>query len=262
MVSVILRAKAKLKKLKFDINFKDVLIKNRSVRGNILTPHSINRVELKSQGISTLSGKKIWYDNSINRLNEDARGDFLGEFMADDKIIIISSSGYYDFVSYDLSTHFPEDMVLIEKFCPKKSITAVYFYESKNQFYIKRFTPELKTKKIYFIDQSKGSYLELVSSNPLDGLELSFIKPRNRDVRENQIINPINFISIKGVLALGNQLSKYPIKNISFIKLDHEDVLNSEVDTGLNSSNNDVDEINKDNKDDSHFEGGQIQMNL
>ena len=89
VVSIILRAKSKLKKLKFDIDFKDILIKNRSVRGNIITQHSINRVELKTQGISTLSGKKIWYDNSINRLNEDERGEFLGEFMADDKIIIV-----------------------------------------------------------------------------------------------------------------------------------------------------------------------------
>ena len=263
LVSIILRAKAKLKKLKFDIDFRDTLIKNRSVRGNILTPHSINRVELKSQGISTLSGKKIWYDNSINRLNEDERGDFLGEFMADDKIIIISASGYYDFVSYDLSTHFPEDMILIEKFSPQKSITAVYFYELKKQFYIKRFIPELKTKKVYFIDEAKGSYLELVSSEPSDGLELSFMKLRNKALRENLIINPIDFISIKGVSAIGNQLSKYPVKNISVIKLSNTDIVSNNEDTVLNSANNDKDEINgNNNKDDLNFEGGQIQMNF
>ncbi len=263
LVSIILRAKAKLKKLKFDIDFRDTLIKNRSVRGNILTPHSINRVELKSQGISTLSGKKIWYDNSINRLNEDERGDFLGEFMADDKIIIISASGYYDFVSYDLSTHFPEDMILIEKFSPQKSITAVYFYELKKQFYIKRFIPELKTKKVYFIDEAKGSYLELVSSEPSDGLELSFMKLRNKALRENLIINPIDFISIKGVSAIGNQLSKYPVKNISVIKLSNSDIVSNNEDTVLNSANNDKDEINgNNNKDDLNFEGGQIQMNF
>lgn len=265
LVSVILRAKAKLKKLKFDINFKDVLIKNRSVRGNILTSHSINRVELKSKGISTLSGKKIWYDNSINRLNEDERGEFLGEFMADDKIIIISSSGYYDFVSYDLSTHFPEDMVLIEKFSHEKPITAVYFYESKNQFYIKRFIPELKTKKIYFIDQAKESYLELVFSDPLAGLELSFTKPRNKAVRENQVINSKDFISVKGVSAIGNQLSKYSIKNISLIQLSNDDIENSleHNKTILNTPNNDVDSINPDhNQDDLNFEDGQIKMNF
>ncbi|RPG59550.1 MAG: DNA gyrase/topoisomerase IV subunit A [Flavobacteriales bacterium TMED191] len=261
VVSIILRAKSKLKKLKFDIDFKDILIKNRSVRGNIITQHSINRVELKTQGISTLSGKKIWYDNSINRLNEDERGEFLGEFMADDKIIIVSSSGYFDFVSYDLSTHFPEDMVLIEKFSSNKSITAVYFYGSKNQFYIKRFTPELKTKKVYFIDQGKESYLEFICSDSKHGLELSFLKPRNKNARENQIINPIDFISIKGVAAVGNQLSKHPVKKISKVKLENIEHINSEVED-VSFSHNDKNEIDNVNKDDLNSKGGQIQMNF
>jgi len=215
IVSIMLRAKAKLKKLKIELDFSHCLIKNRSVRGNVVTHHSINRIELKKEGVSTLSGKKIWFDNSINRLNDESRGDYLGEFTADDKILAISSSGYYELLSYDLSTHFPEDMVIIEKYLDKKPITAIYFHGDKKQFYIKRFIPEFKTKKIYFIDRTKHSYLELVFSGNQFNLELQFIKPRNKSSRPNAIINPEKFISIKGVTVLGNQLSRYSIKSIS-----------------------------------------------
>ena len=217
VVSVILRAKAKLKKLKLDIDFADILIKNRSVRGNLLTKHSVNRVELKTAGVSTLSGKKIWFDSSINRLNDEARGDYLGEFMGDDKILIISSSGFYDLVSYDLSTHFPDDMLLLEKYSTETVILAVYFHGTKKQFYIKRFILPLTSKKVYFINQDKDSYLELVTSDITLDLELEFIKPRNKSPKPNQVINPVDFIGIKGVTTLGNQLSRMAIKTISLI---------------------------------------------
>ena len=220
VVSVILRSKAKLKKLKLEVDFSSILIKNRHVKGNLLTNHSINRVELKSEGVSTLSGKKIWFDTSINRINDESRGDYIGQFSGNDKILIISSSGYYELLSFNLSTHFPDDIILIEKFSKENSITAVYFYALKKKFYIKRFIPEYKTKKVYFIDQHNDSYLELATSNTELNLELKFIKPRNKDVRPDEIINPIEFINIKGVVAIGNQLSKYNIKTISMISSD------------------------------------------
>ena len=195
IVSIILRAKSKLKKLKLELDFSEIIIKNRSVRGNIVTHHSINRVELKSHGVSTLSGKKIWFDTSINRLNEDCCGDYLGEFSGDDKILVISASGYYEIFAYDISIHFPEDILIIEKYRESTIIMALYFYGIKKQFYIKRFLPELKSKKIYFIDQGKESYLELVSSSESIKLELQFIKLRNKDVRSNEYINVVeNFI--------------------------------------------------------------------
>lgn len=228
LVSIILRAKAKLKKIKLDVNFADILIKNRSVRGNLVTNHTINRVELKSQGVSTLSGKKIWFDTSINRLNEDEKGDYLGEFQGDDKILIISASGYYDLVNYDLSTHFPDDMLLIEKYSQKKVVTAVYFYSVKEQFYVKRFKPILKPKKVYFIDKNKDSYLELVSANSCS-LELQFVKSRNKVAKPNLIIDVDDFISIKGVTAIGNQLSRNPIRNISLTEFFEKANINKSV---------------------------------
>ena len=197
-VSIILRAKSKLKKIKLELDFSQVLIKNRMVKGNLVTPHSINRIELKSTGASTLSGKKIWFDQSIFRLNDEGRGDYLGEFSSDDKILLISSSGYSDLVSYDLSTHFPEDIILLEKFSSTTPITVVYFHGDKKQFYIKRFIPPLKGRRNRIIDSSKGSYLELAFSDFDSNLKLEFIKPRNRDPRKDEVINPKDFISIKG----------------------------------------------------------------
>ena len=218
IVSVLLRAKANLKKLKIELNFADTLIKNRSVKGNLVTQHSINKITLKTEGVSTLSGKKIWFDTSINRLNDESRGDYLGEFSGDDRILVISQSGYFELLSYDLSVHFPEDIISLQKYSDKMIVTAIYFYGLKKQFYIKRFQPEIKTKKIYFIPQDKESYLELASVNNQFDIELMFIKPRNKDVRKNELINPRDFIAIKGIHALGNQLSRYPIKTISIIE--------------------------------------------
>ncbi len=257
LVSIILRSKAKLKKIKLELNFASVLIKNRSVQGNIVTNHSINRVELKSTGVSTLSGKKIWFDTSINRLNEDSRGDYLGEFSGDDKILVICSTGYYELLSYDLSVHFPEDMVLMQKFSESQDITAVYFNGLKECFYIKRFIPERKNKKVFFIDTSnKKSYLELVFSGHKSILELQFTKQRNKVQRENQIIKPQDFISIKGVFATGNQLSKYSIKTISIIEDPNYMSANIEEVKNIDLPEDEVDNTNLGNID------NQIKLNF
>ena len=247
-MTAILRANSRLKKLKIDLDFSNIIIKNRSVRGNTLTTHSINRIVVKSEGVSTLSGKKIWFDSSINRLNDENRGEYLGEFSGDEKILVISNSGYYNLLSYDLSTHFPDDMVFLKKMDNNLTITAVYFYGQKKQFYIKRFKPELKTKKVYFIDQHKESYLELVSSVDDADLDLEFIKPRNKKARPNELISLSKFINIKGYLAIGKQLSRYHIKNINLI----------EVQKSSNQSNIDV--LNP--KNDSFNQDNQMKINF
>jgi len=241
IVSVLLRAKAKLKKLKLELDFSDILIKNRSVKGNILTHHSINKVTLKSEGISTLSGKKIWFDTSINRLNDESRGDYLGEFSGDDKILVISASGYYELLSYDMSIHFPEDMVLLQKYSSDTVIAAVYFHGPKEQFYIKRFKPELKTKKVIFIHQSNNSYLELAFVSNQFSLELEFTKQRNKETRQKELINPSQFISVKGSSALGNQLSRHYIKTISIVENKTNSDKNNKINIDTNSESNDLD---------------------
>ena len=229
IVSIILRAKAKLKKMRLELDFADVLIKNRMVKGNLVTSHSINRVELKSEGVSTLSGKKIWFDKSIFRLNDENRGNYLGEFSSDDKILMICSSGYLELLSYDLSNHFPDDMIFLEKYSPQKPITSIYFHSDKKIFYIKRFIPSLKLKKTNILHGGKDSYLELVSSDDNFKINLTFTKARNKEQRPDLILNPSELISVKGITALGNQLSRYSIKSISTIKEEKHDIIDDQI---------------------------------
>ncbi|MAZ56149.1 MAG: DNA topoisomerase IV [Flavobacteriales bacterium] len=238
IVSIILRAKSKLKKLKLELDFAQYLIKNRMVKGNLITSHSINKVDFKSEGLSTLSGKKIWFDQSIYRLNDDNRGEYLGEFTGDDKLLVISSSGYLEISTYDLSNHFPEDLILLEKYSPTRPVNLIYFHGDKKQFYIKRFIPPLKIKKQFIVHESKGSYLELVYTDLNTDLQLEFIKPRNKNPRQDEVIKPDDFISIKGISAIGNQLSRYPIKNISIIKEKELNHLSDQKDEDVDINDN------------------------
>jgi len=237
IVSVMLRAKAKLKKMRLELNFSDVLIKNRMVKGNLVTNHSINRVELKSEGVSTLSGKKIWFDKSIFRLNDENRGTYLGEFSSDDKILMICRSGYVELLSYDLSNHFPEDMIFLEQYSPQKPITSIYFHSDKKMFYIKRFMPPVKLKKTNILHGGKDSYLELVFSEDDFKINLTFTKLRNKEQRPDLILNPSELISVKGMTALGNQLSRYSIKSISTIKEEKNHIIDDQI-VDLNTDNN------------------------
>ena len=208
------------------------------VKGNLITSHSINKVDFKSEGLSTLSGKKIWFDQSIYRLNDDNRGEYLGEFTGDDKLLVISSSGYLEISTYDLSNHFPEDLILLEKYSPTRPVNLIYFHGDKKQFYIKRFIPPLKIKKQLIVHESKGSYLELVYTDLNTDLQLEFIKPRNKNPRQDEVIKPDDFISIKGISAIGNQLSRYPIKNISIIKEKELNHLSDQKDEDVDINDN------------------------
>ena len=262
LVSVLLRAKSSLKKLRFDLDFSDIMIKGRTVRGNLVTKHSINRVDLKKEGVSTLQGKKIWFDNKVNRLNDENRGDYLGEFTGDDKVFIISSTGYYDFVSYDLSTHFPSDLTMIKKFTKELTISAVYFNFLKNKFYIKRFIPIPKSKKVHFIGENKSNYLEIVNSDENFGFKLSFVKGRNKNQRPDEIINPIEFMSIKGVSATGNMLSRYKVKNISLVEIQNSLEGPDNSRNEISNSESEIFEDEEIKKNINNLDDGQIKMNF
>src|SRR5690606_22384869 len=160
VVTVQLRAKAKLKKLKFDADFADMAIKGRSAKGNILTKHLVSKIKLKEEGTSTLSARKIWFDDTVQRLNSEGRGELLGSFKSDDKILTITQSGHYKLTGTNLSTHFEDDLILIEKWIPEKPITAIYFDGEKEDFYVKRFLVEDTDKKTLFITEDDKSYLE------------------------------------------------------------------------------------------------------
>ena len=217
-ITINLRQSAKIKKLKWDVDFSDVMIKGRGTRGNILTKNTIKNVELKEKGVSTLKPRKIWFDETVQKLNVDGRGELLGEFRGDDKILVVSQNGSLKIILPELSTHFNDDMIVLEKWIPKKPISAIYFDGKKEKYFAKRFLAENKNKEEVFISENKGSFLELISTDWKPVFELVFIKLRNKDQRPNQRIIFEEFISVKGIKAQGNQLTPHKIKQVNTLE--------------------------------------------
>ena len=217
-ITINLRQNAKIKKLKWDVDFSDVMIKGRGTRGNILTKNTIKNVELKEKGVSTLKPRKIWFDETVQKLNVDGRGELLGEFRGDDKILVVSQNGSLKIILPELSTHFNDDMIVLEKWIPKKPISAIYFDGKKEKYFAKRFLAENKNKEEVFISENKGSFLELISTDWKPVFELVFIKLRNKDQRSNQRIIFEEFISVKGIKAQGNQLTPHKIKQVNTLE--------------------------------------------
>jgi len=216
-VSIHFRALQRLKKLKIDVDFSKIAIKGRSTNGNIITKNTVKKVELKSEGLSTLSARKIWFDDSVQRLNVDERGLFLGAFEAEDKILTINQQGDLQLKGFELSTHFDEEIIVIEKFNPAKPISAIYFDGKKERYFIKRFKVEVKSKKLNFITQHKNSFLEIVSTDWRPQAKVVFVKEKGKD-RKTATINLEEFITVKGIKAMGNILSNKKIKEINLLK--------------------------------------------
>ena len=213
VVTINLRSVGSVKKLKWDIDFADLAVKGRAVRGNTISKYSIKSVDFKSAGVSTLKPRKIWFDEAVQRLNVDNRGDLLGEFKAEDKILIISQSGKVKAVKPDLAMHFESDMIILEKWHPKKPISAIYFDGEKERYYIKRFLVEVTDKEEIFITENPKSQLEIIATDYRPMAEVLFSK---RNI-ENQKINFQEFISIKGIKAQGNQLTLNKIKQVNLL---------------------------------------------
>ena len=237
MVSVYLRSLGKLKKLKFDADFSKISIKGRSSGGNILTKNSIKKIEFKSEGFSTLEARKIWFDSTINRLNVDNRGLLLGDFQSEDKLLTINKKGEIQITSTDLSTHFDDSIIIIEKLIHKKPISAIYYNGDKQSYFIKRFiTNEISNGKFSFIGMHKNSELLLVSTDYRPVAEVIFNKEKGKD-RKSQIINIEKFISIKGWKSLGNKLTNKKIKEIKWLESLPNDLIN-EVNNSEESTKN------------------------
>ncbi|NQV51651.1 MAG: DNA gyrase/topoisomerase IV subunit A [Flavobacteriales bacterium] len=227
VVTVVHRAKAKLKKLKFEFDFADVDVKGRDAKGNILTKHAVNKIELKEKGLSTLGARKVWFDDSVKRLNYDGRGRLLGAFQGEDRILTIAQSGTYRMTGIDLITKFEDDMILIEKWNPEKPISAIYFNPEKDNLYVKRFLAEESDRPVNFTSEEEGARLEFVSADWLPRVALKFDQRSNQ--REDEIVELVDFINLKGVKALGNRLTKYKLKSIDPMEsLPYEDDLSKE----------------------------------
>jgi len=215
-ITIHLRKLQRLKILKFDYDFADLAIKGKASVGNILTKNTVKKIELRSEGVSTLSARKIWFDKNVRRLNTDERGELLGDFAANDKILSINDDGSLELKSFDISTHFDDKMIVIEKHNPRKPITAVYFDGNKENFFVKRFLIENLSQKFSFITDHKNSYLEIVSTDWRPQIEVIYKKEKGKD-RKKDIINLEEFISVKGSKSIGNRLSANKINTINLL---------------------------------------------
>ncbi len=215
VVTVLLRQVGSVKKLKWDLDFADVLIKGRASKGNIVTKYSVKRIELKEKGVSTLKPRKIWFDEIVQRLNVDGRGELLGEFKGDDLLLVVTQRGTAKTIVPDLSVRFDEDMIILEKWNPDKPLSAIYFDGEKERYYVKRFLIEHENKEEVFISEHPKSVLELVTTDWRPMVELEFAKPRGKEAKPNQTVNLEEFISVKGIKALGNQLTSDKLKSVN-----------------------------------------------
>ena len=211
-VSILLRNTGSVKKLKWELDFADLQIKGRSVKGNIVSKHNILRVELKERGVSTLKPRKIWFDPTVLKLNVDDRGNLLGAFRGDDKLLVINHKGDAKTVAPDLSLHFESTPLVMERWVEKRPITAVYFDGDKERYFIKRFLIENVNKEDNFLKEN--SKLIFVSSEWRPVIELIFTKPRGAEELPNRLVVVEDFIGVKGFKALGNQLVTEKIKEV------------------------------------------------
>ena len=215
VITILLRQVGTIKKLKFDIDFAKLAIKGRASKGNLVTKYPIKKIELKEKGISTLLPRKVWFDDTVKRLNVDARGELLGEFKPSDKILIINQTGKLKVIIPELSTHFDEDMIVLEKWNPKKPISAIYYDGEKERYYLKRFLVETE-KEESFITEHPNSQLEIVSTDYRPVAQLVFAKVKGVQ-KEDLHIDVEDFIAVKGFKALGNQLTTEKLKQVNLL---------------------------------------------
>ena len=215
-VQIKLRPRPKLKKLKIDIDFAELIIKAKSSKGNIVTKNFISKIEQREVGGSTLAARKIWWDEVVLRLNNDQRGKLLGSFKGDDKILTIYKSGKYLISGFELSNKFNDDLILIEKWHPSRALACVYWNPSKELYFVKRFLVEVTTKSYSFIDEN--CELVLISVDHMPKVKISFNKrlKETKDL-EDKIVSLNEIIDVKGDKAQGNQLTKLKVKDVTLV---------------------------------------------
>ncbi len=214
VVTVHVRPKPKLKKLKFDFDFSELAIKGRGAKGNTFSKNSLRKIEFKEKGLSTLGARKIWFDDTVQRLNAEGRGELLGEFAPEDLILTVMQSGEYRLSGFGLSTQFEDDMILIEKWDPEKPLSAVYFDGASKVYMIKRFLAEKSTKPVRFIPEGEKINLELISSDWKPMIQINFRKQKGEEEAKSEEINVEEFITVKGLKAKGNTLTKESVNTI------------------------------------------------
>lgn len=214
VIKVFLKPKPKIRKLVFEQDFAELAIKGRDAQGNILTKNDIHKITLKEEGVSTLGGRRVWFDAEVLRLNADGRGTFLGEFSGEDKILVITKDGNCRLTNFDLSNHYEENIKIIEKFDPQKIFTVIHFDAEQEFFYLKRFEIEEATKELSFISEVENSYMLDISDDKFPQVKIIF--GGKHESREDEIIDAEEFIAVKGIKARGKRLTTFEIDKILF----------------------------------------------
>ena len=218
VVNVQLKPHSKLRKLQFDEDFAAIAIKGRNSMGNIITKYPIKKIVLKSKGVSTLAGRKIWYDDILKRLNADSRGKYLGEFDGDDRVLTVLSTGIYELTSFDLNNHFDDKMILIEKYDPEKVYSVVHLDGKSKNYMVKRFVFEYTSlgKQTSIISEESGSKLVLISGAAQIMVKVDQLKGKI-EIPESTEVELSALIDVKGMKAMGNRISQHPVKSVALI---------------------------------------------
>jgi len=227
VVTVHLKPRPNLRRTKLDLDFSELQIKGRAAGGNRVTREKILKVVQKEVGGSTLDSKEIWFDDVVRRLNDEGRGRSLGNFGGNDRILTIYQSGHYRLTSFDLSTHFEDDLMHIEKWHPEKPINAVYFDGEKGIHFVKRFQCESGSDKpVLFISEHDKSRLEFASTfkHPVVVMQLDR-KDKGSGKWVEELVDLSQFIDVKGQKAQGNQLTKESVKKVFLHEESSEDWL-------------------------------------
>ena len=260
VVTIQLRQNGSIKKLKWDLDFADLTIKGRSVKGNIVSKHAVNKVVFKEKGLSTLKPRKIWFDDTVQRLNVDDRGDLLGEFKPDDDLLIVQQSGNLKVVPPDLTMHFPEDMIILEKADRSKPITVAYYNKFKKKYFVKRFILGLLKGNQSFVSDAKNDNVEIISTDWKPVIE---VVTKNKKLIDKFSVNLFDFISVKGIKAIGNQLTNKDVKEINIldsIPYEPETVELNEIEV-IDAIDNNDGEINLE-PDNDNSENNQIELDF
>ncbi|WP_426482565.1 DNA gyrase/topoisomerase IV subunit A [Chryseobacterium sp. R2ACT005] len=214
-VTVLLKPNPRIRKNKMEINFSELAIKGRDSKGNLVTKYAVKKVDMKEEGVSTLAPRKIWFDDTIRRLNADVRGTLLGSFKGDDKILTINTNGEVKLVSFDLGNRFDDEYLVLEKWRPAQPITCIYYDGEKDIYFIKRFLLENTVNVQTFMpSEHPKSFIEnVIVANDVTA-EIIFAKDKGKE-REAETINIDEFIAVKGIKAIGNQFTKFKVKAIN-----------------------------------------------
>ncbi|WP_315055011.1 DNA gyrase/topoisomerase IV subunit A [Chryseobacterium indoltheticum] len=215
VVTVLLKPNPRIRKNKMEIDFSELAIKGRDSKGNLVTKYSVKKVDLKEEGVSTLAPRKIWFDETVRRLNADVRGTLLGNFKGDDKILTINAQGEAKLVSFDLGNRFDDEYIILEKWRPNQPVTCIYYDGEKDMYFIKRFLLENNTNVQTFMpSEHPKSFVERIIVSNNSTAEIIFAKDKGKE-REPEIVNIDEFIAVKGIKAIGNQFTKFKVKNIN-----------------------------------------------